>query len=57
MTNFLKYYSIGIVVLSLNLKKKYILCIVFLYSYEGLEIAILANLKQITCDIFCAFNA
>ena len=47
------YHSKGIVVLSLNLKR-YFTCDHFLKSYGGLKIAILANLGQLTRDIFRA---
>ena len=50
------YHLKGIVVLSLNLAR-YFTCDYFLYSYGGLKIAILANLGQITRDIFRAINA
>ena len=46
----------GIVVLSLNFKS-YFTCDHFSESYGGLKIAILANLGQLTRDIFGAINA
>ena len=50
------YHSKGIVVLSLN-SKRYFACDHFSYSYEGLKIAILTNLGQLTRDIIRAINA
>ena len=49
------YHSKGIVVLSLNLNR-YFSCDHF-RSYGGLKIAILANLGQLTRDIFRAITA
>ena len=49
-------FQLAIVVLSLNLKK-YFACDHFSSSYEGLKIAILVNLGQLTRDIFRAINA
>ena len=50
------YHSKAIVVLNLNLKR-YFSCDHFSQSYEGLKIAILTNLGQLTRDIFRAINA
>ena len=49
-------HSKAIVVLSLNLKR-YFTCDYFPESYEGLKIAILTNLGQLTRDIIRAINA
>ena len=50
------HHSKAIVVLSLNLKR-YFTCDCFSFSYGGLKSAILANLGQLTRDIFRAINA
>ena len=50
------YHSKDIVALSSNLKR-YFTCDHFSVSYGGLKIAILANLGQLTRDIFRAINA
>ena len=50
------YPSKGIVVLISNLKR-YFTSDHFSQSYGGLKIAILANLVQLTRDIFRAINA
>ena len=46
LTDFFLYHSKSIVVLGLNLKR-YFTCDYFLYSYEGLKVAILTNLGQL----------
>ena len=51
-----KYHSKGIVILSSSLKR-YSTCDSFSQSYGGFKIAILANLGQLTRDIFRAPNA
>ena len=48
--------KVEFVVLSLNLKRCFT-CDRFSLSYGGLKIAILANLGQLTRDIFCAIKA
>ena len=55
MTEFFLYHSKAIVVLSLNLKR-YFTCDHFSQSYEGLKVAILTNLGQLTRDFFLAIN-
>ena len=50
------HHSKDIVVLSLDLKR-YFTCDLFSLSYGGIKIAILANLRQLTRDIFRAINA
>ena len=42
--------------LSINLKK-YFICDHFPKSYGGLKVAILANLRKLTLDAFCAIYA
>ena len=49
------YHSKDIVVLSLNLKR-YLVCDYFSQSYGGLKIAVLANLVQLTRDIFLRYQ-
>ena len=51
----LKDHSKGIVALSLNLKK-YFICDYCSETYEDLTITILANSRQLMCDIFHAIN-
>ena len=46
LTDFFLYHSKSIVVLGLNLKR-YFTYDYFLYSYEGLKVAILTNLGQL----------
>ena len=53
---FVKNHSKAIVALSSNVKR-YFTCDHFSLSYGGLKIAILANLGQMTRNIFRAINA
>ena len=53
---FFLYHSKGIVALSLNLKR-YFTCDHFFKSYGSLRVAILANLGQLTRDLFRTINA
>ena len=45
------------VVLSSNLKKNIPPVLIFFQNYEGLKIAKMSKLGQLTCDIFHACNA
>ena len=56
LTEFLISFKSNFVVLSLNLKR-YFTCDYFSWSYGGLKVTILADLGQLTRDIFRAINA